>query len=229
MSAGEPNPTDLLSKMIQHHGHAAESLKTGQVDGERARTELGSLHIAVGVLASILIGGDSDPQRMHERRLELTKIRASHLYEGSRDSEHAVIAFATLGLKSLLLANGGALVALLTFLGSVQTFPSAKVAIWWAFALFVAGLFLALISVVFAYFAQSSVSFQTNAGAEGMFFHEYRGQDQLKEENFKDAASHHGIGNALRTTAIVTAFLSAIAFATGSGFGLAALMSAATP
>jgi len=228
VSSSESNPSDVLSKMVQHHGQAVESLKVGQVDGERARTELGSLHIAVGVLASILIGGDADPQRMHERRLELTKIRASHLYEITRDSERAVIAFATLGLKSLLLANGGALVALLTFLGNVQGFPSARVAIWWAFALFVAGLFLALISVVFAYFAQSSVSFQTNAGAEGMFFHECRGQERLKDENFKDAASHHGVGNAMRTVAIVSAFLSAIAFAAGSGFGLAALMSAAT-
>jgi hypothetical protein len=222
----DPDVQKLLAGMIKFHGQAIEAIKTGPVDAERARAELATLHQAAGTLASILLGGGADPQHQHERRLELTKIRATHLYEESRESDRAVIQFAMTGLRSVLVANGGALIAMLTFIGNFRAFPTAKEALWVAFGSFVAGLFFSLLAVVFSYFAQSAVSAQQNASAEKIFFHEYRDQSKLAEEQSTDEAKYARSGTWLRIVAIVAAFCSALAFALGSGSAIAALMSA---
>lgn len=62
-------------------------------------------------------------------------------------------------MKALLLANGGAMVALFTFVGNLIAKSSAKplfdaYALWTAFACFVAGLVAALLTHAFAFISQ---------------------------------------------------------------------------
>jgi hypothetical protein len=130
---------------------------------------------------------------------------------------------ASIGLKGLLLANGGALVAMLTFVGNYDQQPLVIASLWLAFAMFVVGLVGTLAAIVFGYFAQGHATAASEAGAEKIFFGELRNHPQVENLKTAEELKHIASGGILRTVAIVFALLSAAAFAGGAGFGISSL------
>ena len=81
------------------------------------------------------------------------------LAEHQRASFRAVIDFASLGIRSLILVNGGAIIGILTFLGNLWTKDDAAAkataaAVAPALSFFIIGLTLALATSLLAYVAQ---------------------------------------------------------------------------
>jgi hypothetical protein len=94
-------------------------------------------------------------------RNETTKaIVANELPLRAADMEARHQAQRQLGLaayRGLMITNGGAIVALFTFVGNnPQIFDSHRV--WWGFSLFVAGIALVLAATLLAYFAEGYYS-----------------------------------------------------------------------
>lgn len=79
------------------------------------------------------------------------------------DEEHALETFKSLitvsmeGLKVLLLINGGAVVALLAFLGQSALGPKLAPQFWWPMGYFVAGVGFCTLAFVASYFTQFSL------------------------------------------------------------------------
>lgn len=158
-----------------------------------------------------------------EYRSQLNQIRMSYLYDATKLSEQATVDLAISGLKSLLIANGGALIALLTFIGNFYEQPTVQQGLWWAFGLFAVGLVSALFATLFAYFSQGEASNQSYQSAERIFFSLWG--------HFEDAASFEPDETksmkraaVFRWLSIGSATTSGVAFAVGIGFGLAALV-----
>ena len=81
----------------------------------------------------------------------------------SYDEDHALETFKSLiavsmeGLKTLLLVNGGAVVALLAFLGQSTLGPALAPHFWWPIAFFVGGVALCTLAFIGSYFTQFSL------------------------------------------------------------------------
>ncbi len=100
------------------------------------------------------------------------------------------------GLRGLFLANGAAIVSLMTLLGNAKDVRIDPVGIWWAFACFSLGLAVILLTYILGYLAQSSymqaslhISLQAESDAHGTghFF------DYLKHERRGSRAEYAGI------------------------------------
>lgn len=78
----------------------------------------------------------------------------------SYDQDHALETFKSLisismeGLKTLLLINGGAVVAIVAFLGQSTLGSSLAPHFWWPIAYFVSGLALCTVAFIGSYFTQ---------------------------------------------------------------------------
>lgn len=121
--------------------------------------------------------------------------------------------------KSLMIVNGGAIVALFTLLGnsdlSVDTYW-----LWWAFFLFAVGLGGTLFSNLTAYLTQSAYWQQDISGA-------WNAQEQMhgrppKWE--KDANRSSALGTAFEWTALGSAIIGLAAFLGGSWCALTAVI-----
>lgn len=81
----------------------------------------------------------------------------------SYDHDHALETFKSLisismeGLKTLLLVNGGAVVAILAFLGQSTLGPSLAPHFWWPIAYFVSGLAFCTVAFIGSYLTQYSL------------------------------------------------------------------------
>jgi hypothetical protein len=79
------------------------------------------------------------------------------------DEEHTLETFKSLitvsmeGLKTLLLVNGGAVVALVAFLGQSSLGPSLAPHFWWPIGFFVAGVTSCTLAFLGSYFTQFSL------------------------------------------------------------------------
>lgn len=78
----------------------------------------------------------------------------------SYDEDHALETFKSLisvsmeGLKILLLVNGGAVVAILAFLGQSTLGPKLAPHFWWPIAFFVGGVVFCTLAFIGSYFTQ---------------------------------------------------------------------------
>lgn len=167
------------------------------------------------------------PQDWQQLQRELAKIRYERHLHGAIDRSRAVIDFALLGLRGLTIINGGALIGLVTFLGHVESARHAQaVPLWWAYALFVFGLFLSFIAILGSYLAQTYFNWNEMSEAERAGL-QALGRD-YGEDDGKNSRQQWEDGNKARTVAIVCAIGSILAFCIGAFCALAALVSTAT-
>ena len=136
------------------------------------------------------------------------------------------IAYSSKAMAALMIANGGALIGLFTFIGNLIGKRNAELSfhsgqIWIAFALFCAGVSLVLLTHLFAFLSQLSFYYVSHsevvqhqeAVSTGVFPERTTGQE-------------NGIrtGNRYMVTGIVTLMLSLLCFMVGCGFALAGVL-----
>ncbi|SCW77697.1 hypothetical protein SAMN02927924_02823 [Sphingobium faniae] len=138
------------------------------------------------------------------------------------------MSFAEKALAALLLANGGALIGLFTFIGNVVGKANAPVKfstpfLWGGFACFSLGIALVLITHLFAFFSQLAFY---NQAAQEMWRHQ---RTLSRAEVDKDMAAElafHKQGNAHMKVAIVVLCAALLCFIVGSGLSLAGVLPA---
>lgn len=165
----------------------------------------------------------SSDSTLSERTHDLVKVRQQALYSAAEMRGRAVVDFALLGLRSLLLLHGGALVGMLTFLGNFPELAQAGNALWCAFTAFIVGLLLALVAVALSYIAQQIFTLQDSAGADKVLFHYIEQPDEKLEVA---ELKHHKLGRALQVWAVIVSVLSVVALGVGAWAGVAALANA---
>jgi hypothetical protein len=134
------------------------------------------------------------------------------------------VAFARDGLRGLLIINGGAVVGLFTFLGSIAGKGDALAfsfgRLWVAFGLFAGGTGLAVAATVLAYLSQDwFYMFQDRLLWNGSR------PDDVDPANTRTPLKS---GEAARALGIVAAVLSLLAFGVGSATALSAFLGART-
>lgn len=135
------------------------------------------------------------------------------------------LAIAQEALKALLLANGGAMIALFTFIGNVLS-RSAAVQfnasfLRWAFMAFVAGFVVDLLAYVLAFLSQDRFYYTTMAEVERLsrsILTDTVDTDQSAE------IKHHRSGQRFYIVGLGLAVISVLCFATGCGFALAGVL-----
>ncbi|MGE0532112.1 MAG: hypothetical protein AB7G40_14475 [Hyphomonadaceae bacterium] len=155
---------------------------------------------------------------------ELDKARVEALYRSATERGKFVIDFAMLGLRSLTLVNGGAIVGILTFLGHNEHM-AVRPALWAGFSSLIAGLALSLIAIVCAYVAQHLFSFQDHHGADKIFFIA-RGDAAFAATSERGEDKYEKFGTWAQMLAVGTAVASFGCFAYGALKALAGLAEA---
>ena len=161
-----------------------------------------------------------------QRDIDAIRREAEQDYSGARaDAAERVkiqtsIADAT--MKALLLANGGAMVALFTFVGNLVAKSSKAVPfdpsrLWTGFFCFVAGLVAALLVHAFAFLSQDRFYNQSMLEA---WRHQRTLIDGVVAEAGDGELAIYGQGKAFYAIAFLTAIVSIILFAVGCGFAL---------
>jgi hypothetical protein len=123
------------------------------------------------------------------------------------------VEFAQSTLKNLYLINGGALVALLTFIGNTGI-DFDQLAMWWSFLWFALGLAASMFAHLGAYFSQAYYMEQT-------FKQAWNAQLRAKgaQENF-DFTREYRLGNFWLYFGVVAACTSLFMFIVGTFVGL---------
>ena len=127
--------------------------------------------------------------------------------------------FAHSVLRGLTLGNGGAIIALFTFIGnSNRSLPFEQQSIWCAFAIFIGGLTATFISAIGGYFSQSfylvSTTYEAWSSQAEMLGNEQR-WDHIKPYNRGTIAEYTGVA---------AAFIGLACFAVGSCFALSGVL-----
>lgn len=156
-------------------------------------------------------------------RGDFTKVRVESLYSKAATRYESAGDIATLGLRSVLLANGGALVALLTFVGNAQNTVRAPELMWWAYSMFGLGLFAALLSTFCAFQTQSDYARQGDATADRIYFHTIGHIAQAETEE-KEADRYRSAGQRWEWAGVSLFLISTVCFLVGTFFGLFALI-----
>lgn len=128
-------------------------------------------------------------------------------------------------LKSVILVNGGAIIALFTFIGNVGTKGVIRVetgALWTAFAIFIGGLVSALVAHLFAFLSQERFY-------RGSMMEIWRAQRVIHDGerptgHTEDELREHGNGQACLMIGVVLAMLSIACFTVGSWFALSGVL-----
>jgi len=153
---------------------------------------------------------------------------AEQIYALARERMQTTQAAALMGVRNLLLINSGAIVALFTVLGHLDTLTVQTARLYWAFALFVAGALVAMLATLLTFRSQNDF---------------WTVEQQTADRVFQELSARYG-GSAAPTTPLPTAVvaawtrpasiacavLSLVFFALGSGMALAGIQLAkATP
>ncbi len=172
---------------ISRHKGFSESLRTGQglMDETTVRLGLAMLHDSIADLA-IQIRHREEASTSDPSQPEYHKVRQEHLYNMAANRFRSAADFARLGLQSALIANGGALVAMLTFLGNTEL-DVGGCGLWIGFGSFTLGLLAALVATLLAYRTQSAYGRQEAAGSDKIYFHllrdeKHRAQEEAEED-----------------------------------------------
>lgn len=103
--------------------------------------------------------GRTDATAEKDRILDLNKLKLQEEFARAREKVGFSVQFALLVLRGLTLINGGAIIALFTFLGAASQ-KSAPLSLnnvsllWWSFGFFASGLSLAVLASFLSYMAQ---------------------------------------------------------------------------
>jgi len=156
------------------------------------------------------------PEQTHE----LNKIYAEHHFDEAKDGNKYVVDFALLGLRSLFILNGGAIVGLFTFIGNIKNQAGSLVKInmhllFIGFGIFSFGLLLAIFSCLFAYFCQSAINSRDFMRAYNMYKKMVEHSDPQGDESGLIKAA-----DSWQIAGIVSALGSAACFALGAGLAL---------
>lgn len=129
--------------------------------------------------------------------------------------------YAQSALKTAVLVNGGAIIALFTFIGNDRANVVGD-GLWYAFAAFVAGLFFAQASYFGAFFSQAN--YMNLAFARAIRSRSALGN--LRDEtNWDEAeAAVETAGDRYLAIGLVCAILSLVGFVVGSGFALTSVL-----
>lgn len=138
----------------------------------------------------------------------------------------AQLTIADAAMKALMLANGGAMIALFTFIGNLvakspAAVPFSTQRLWGAFACFVVGLTAALLCYVCAFVSQDR--FYNQAMVE-VWRQQEAWQRSLNSLPNAREVRFFKQGMAAYATGIVLAFCSIIAFMVGCGFALSGVL-----
>ncbi|UZW54065.1 hypothetical protein NUH86_11015 [Sphingobium sp. JS3065] len=136
--------------------------------------------------------------------------------------------FAEKALAALLLANGGALIGLFTFIGNVVGKADAPLKfstghLWGGFACFSLGVALVLITHLFAFFSQLAFY---NQAANEMWRHQRTLSNGALDRDQTEEAKFHARGNRSMKVGILTLSASLICFVLGAGLSLAGVLPA---
>lgn len=126
--------------------------------------------------------------------------------------------FAHAALKGLTFANGGAIVALFTFIGNSEA-QVERSDLWWAFALFGLGLASTLVAYVSGFFSQG---FYMQATQEQAWNAQ---EDMLGGQGSRDFKVNYRRGELIEYLGVGAAISSVIAFIIGAGFALSGVVS----
>ncbi len=129
-------------------------------------------------------------------------------------------------MKALLLVNGGAMIALFTFVGNVMTRTATQPAfdgayLRWSFGAFVAGLVLALLTHALAFLSQQEALY---ASAKEAWRHQRIMAAGAWENPPPDEMRHHRRFLILYAVAFGLAVLSLTAFTVGCWFALSGVL-----
>jgi hypothetical protein len=134
------------------------------------------------------------------------------------------IAFAQAGLQALTLINGGALVALFTFVGSAAAVKFDLTALWWTFAFFATGLVCNILAYLAAHLAQDCyhvVAPYLAWNAESYALADPGAADRVP---LHDPIPVHKRGAVAQMAAMLSAVISLGAFIGGCGFALSGVV-----
>lgn len=158
----------------------------------------------------------------HEQRgieIEVAKLDYEHFKADALGRFNSVDEFARGALRGLTIGNGGAIVALFTFIGNdgaVGHYNAGR--LWWAFAFFVAGLVFVFAATICGYFSQAYYMQASNEQA-------FAAQATIWDTGQKfDHLPTFNRGEKFEVGGIVGACLSLVLFAVGSGFALAGVL-----
>jgi hypothetical protein len=169
-------------------------------------------------------------QAMTEQMPDAVRVEAQFDLQASREEVlerlRNQMTFAEKALAAMLLANGGALVALFTFIGNTVGKADAPLKLdasllWMGFASFATGVVLVLATHLFAFLSQ--FSFYNQAGEE-MWRHQRSLRSGLQDIDMSKELAHNNRGNAFMITAIGLLVLSLLCFIVGSGLALAGVL-----
>ncbi|ASY44979.1 hypothetical protein CJD35_11415 [Sphingobium xenophagum] len=129
------------------------------------------------------------------------------------------IGFAQSGLQALTLINGGALVALFSFVGSSSAVTFDLAALWWAFGIFAAGLVFNICAYLGAHLSQDRFYIVAQYLA-------WNAQDAMADKDAShDPMPPYKAGSIAQMAAMLCAILALAAFIAGCGFALSGVAS----
>lgn len=157
-----------------------------------------------------------------EQALEIARLDYEDFRAESADRLKIQEGLGTTALRSLILINGGAIIALFTFLGSAGSKAAAMDgrAAWFAFAWFVAGLASVVASTGAAYLMQMYAYHST---VEQMWAAQSR---SMGGDRQADIGRTHKLTTIFERATIALAAVSLLAFCVGSGVALDGLIAA---
>lgn len=126
---------------------------------------------------------------------ELALLEGQRRWDETADRLRYSVEYAQAGLKGLFLANGAAIVALLTFVGNTHRQVEA-IALWWSFIWFALGLATVLAAYICAYVSQSEIMqavFKQSRAAESAAFKTGQRFDPVSHEIAGERAVKAGL------------------------------------
>lgn len=141
--------------------------------------------------------------------LEIAGREEENRWEETNERLRYSVEYAQAGIKGLFLANGGAIIALLTFVGNAQKIVEPE-AIFWAFIWYILGLTLTLICYFSGYLSQTYLMNSVYCIA----MQSRSDRHDLGEQY--DAKSWETKGEQIIRVGLVAAILALLAFAVGS-------------
>lgn len=158
-----------------------------------------------------------------EHLTALNVARLTQLSEDARLRGRQVVDLALLGLRSLLLLNGGAVVSLFTVLGHLSDLTIAQVRLWVAFGSYAFGLVAVLLATLLGFLAENEFMQEDFLRAARTYF-EAAGMQPRSDISYRVVE-----GKRMWTIAVIFAVLSLGLFVLGSGFALSAVQLKVAP
>lgn len=152
-----------------------------------------------------------------ERQVEMARLDYEFYKQEFSDRLRIQETLGTAGLKALMLVNGGALIALFTFIGNSGAGGTITNVdnVWQGFAAFVGGLVAAVAAHITAYFMQANFGYATT-------YEMWNSQAKaLRMEPKHDGDPSFRVGTTYMIVTVILILISLLLFCIGSGLALA--------